>query len=414
MTQMYDKNGKMHSKREHLWHWEGGEDVAADWDEIDDDEDVNSEDSDYSTTTSYYWHGKYVEKEEFDRLEKRHTEWAENIQTIQPDTLKTWLADPEFVTDFLGDVDLEEALLKNKNISAEDYKPLENSSQELRDTLEFLGSLRADQDNDIFVTLSPEGKVEARYHVKDGLRDGLYEEYNDKGTCCRRYYYKKGKKEGPYEDYVSGQLRDKAFLVNGKFHGHYERMSQFGKMSANYKNGVEDGPFSWHNGNYKKDGFYKDGKFTGTETRYWYGKFENRTFKDDLLDGPYAEYYDRECTKPSVKCTYVNGERHGKCEFYHENGMIQERCKFFHGKRHGLSELYNDKGALIKKVIYKDGEVDHSAAAKERLSTTRKGVCGVLNVLNKLPVGETRKSLKRTTAKAYRAVVPRSKDKDPR
>ena len=44
-------------------------------------------------------------------------------------------------------------------------------------------------------------KIEFRFTLKDGERDGLYEEYYDNGQLFQKGTYKDGESDGPFESY---------------------------------------------------------------------------------------------------------------------------------------------------------------------------------------------------------------------
>ena len=124
-----------------------------------------------------------------------------------------------------------------------------------------------------------------------------------------------------------------------------------------------------------------DGKKEGKSTCYHSnGKLWIECYYiNDVKNGTYKWYFEN--GKLFSECNYVNGEKGGierqyhstngtlshiikwtngvKIEYiaFHDNGKLFAEAKFKKGKRDGAEKLYNKNGQLVKKTIYKDGQV---------------------------------------------------------
>ena len=52
-----------------------------------------------------------------------------------------------------------------------------------------------------------------------------------------------------------------------------------------------------------------------------------------------------------------NGQRHGECKWWHENGQLGEHCFYVNGKRHGEAKWLHDNGQLSSHRFYVNGEL---------------------------------------------------------
>ena len=69
-------------------------------------------------------------------------------------------------------------------------------------------------------------------------------------------------------------------------------------------------------------------------------------------------YHDKEETKISEHYfVNENGEKHGTCKWYHENGNVEWERNYKDGELHGACKGYHENGNLKYEVNYKDGEL---------------------------------------------------------
>lgn len=196
----------------------------------------------------------------------------------------------------------------------------------------------------------------------DGVFEGEWKYYNKKGVIIAKgaylnskkdgkwvYYFENGKKEqeGTFKDnqlsgewnwyYANGQLRRKEFYNRQEQNEGtvYEYDSLGNELTqGDYYNGVREGSWFYHVGDFKEVGSYSMG----------------------LEDGVWKHYYKN--GKLAFMGEYSDGEPKGKHVYYHLNGLIKEEGKYLGGEKHGNWHEYNDRGELIQVIEYKRGEIN--------------------------------------------------------
>jgi antitoxin component YwqK of YwqJK toxin-antitoxin module len=138
--------------------------------------------------------------------------------------------------------------------------------------------------------------------LKNGVKDGLYEDYYEDGTLSAKCTYKNGILDGLAQLYYpNGNLEFQCNFRNGYHYGLYE----------SYSNKVgEDG---------------------SREYKYF--------IYDGILDGKYEEYKDN----IKIKCTYVNGLLDGKYKVYAINNNEENDDKVILYKKYKAGILVKDK-----------------------------------------------------------------------
>ncbi|MDC1064416.1 hypothetical protein OAP98_00235 [Flavobacteriaceae bacterium] len=112
-------------------------------------------------------------------------------------------------------------------------------------------------------------QLKERIDYKEGLKDGLSEEYNKNGQLEESVTYKEGEEEEEvkYTYHVNGQLFSKGTYKDGNLDGLYEEYYVNGQLfsKGTYKDGKEDGQWeSYHeNGQLRSRGTFKDGNEDG-------------------------------------------------------------------------------------------------------------------------------------------------------
>lgn len=84
----------------------------------------------------------------------------------------------------------------------------------------------------------------------DGMYNGPYMEFNERGQLALRATYKNNILDGPWGKYRFGRPEAEANYKNGKFHGTYKEYdSSTGKLikEINYKDGVQHGMLRFFN-----------------------------------------------------------------------------------------------------------------------------------------------------------------------
>ena len=111
-------------------------------------------------------------------------------------------------------------------------------------------------------------KIQDRFNLKDGEKDGPVESYHDNGEVSSKGTYKDGEYDGVWESYSDeGQLWYKTTYKNGERDGLSEMYRDNGEVwsKTTYKNGVLDGLWEsyYQNGEVWTKGTYKDGEKCG-------------------------------------------------------------------------------------------------------------------------------------------------------
>ena len=188
-------------------------------------------------------------------------------------------------------------------------------------------------------------------------------------------------------------------MKDGKINGEYR--DHMKNIKATYKDDVLDGPYTEFfdriNGKKKVEGFYKNGKKEGVWKYYgndgkvinqecWKdGRREYRDyklgtktyFKDDVLDGPYTEFFDKIDGKKKVEGFYKEGKKEGVWKYYDKDGTVIRQEYWHKGKN------CTKKYEILKKVATKRIEEE------ERLSQNGERV-----VLPKMTAQEKRKAIR--------------------
>lgn len=102
-------------------------------------------------------------------------------------------------------------------------------------------------------------------NFENGIANGIYIEFNEKGQINIQAFYKNNKLHGSWAKFNYGRYETSAFYTDGILDGPYkEYMPQTGRLQKeiNYKMGVQDGYFRYYNesGQINMEYLYKDGE----------------------------------------------------------------------------------------------------------------------------------------------------------
>lgn len=148
------------------------------------------------------------------------------------------------------------------------------------------------------------GRVKVSAMYRNGLPDGIMQEYDTAGSVVRSVVYTLGKKSG------EGLIRE-----DGSHHGPWKDY--------------------YHDGSLKAEGNYTQGKKTGDWVFYYPGgKLEQK--------GRYNK----------------DGKPHGMWRWYYENGQLWREESYRSGSKDGLSVTYDETGRVIESGDFLDGEED--------------------------------------------------------
>ncbi|WP_233602986.1 toxin-antitoxin system YwqK family antitoxin [Pedobacter sp. KBW06] len=170
---------------------------------------------------------------------------------------------------------------------------------------------------------SPGGRMECKLHYKNGVRNGLKENYDSENKVWLRQEYKDGRQEGLSEMYKGEKILNKSVYKAGKKHG--LSLTYSGDQlstEAYYENDLRNGPYR----------VFNNGKII-TENNY----------KDDLQNGLSTSYA---LGRKSMDATYENGKRHGVSHMYKPDGSI-------------LFESYYLLGEKVTKAAFEEYQQGH-------------------------------------------------------
>jgi antitoxin component YwqK of YwqJK toxin-antitoxin module len=136
--------------------------------------------------------------------------------------------------------------------------------------------------------------------------------------------------------YAPNAKVEEGAYVNNEKEGVWKRYWPNGAMRSeiSYEHGKPEGPYKLYfaNGTKEETGRWHDGKLTDRFQRYQ----SNGIIKEDLT-------YDKE------------GSRHGRQQYYHENGTLALEVDMQQGVEHGVQKRYDDHGQLMEERNFDNG-----------------------------------------------------------
>ncbi|MCI5054994.1 MAG: hypothetical protein MRY83_02735 [Flavobacteriales bacterium] len=206
---------------------------------------------------------------------------------------------------------------------------------------------------------SIEFRVKWSGRFKNGVKNGIFREYDIKGELLSSTNYVDGKvvdnvasefqTESKEEKYPNGNVKSQLNFRNGRQHGVskyfkedgsvdkveiYEYGTKLGEGKLDEK-GIKNGPWKeyYSTGELRAEGTYKGGLRVGVWVFYHLnGKVEQK--------GKYD----------------AAGRPSGDWKWYYDNGAVQREESFYAGKEEGTLIEYNDTGRVISQGEYLDGE----------------------------------------------------------
>jgi len=221
------------------------------------------------------------------------------------------------------------------------------------------------------------GTLSERYYIKDGVKDGLYESWEDAFPPNKhwpshqkkllkwnrddsaflptvRCYYKNGELDSIYMSWNDlGNLTDRINYKNGQYHGLFERWHYKGEKSSEYHyvNGEKQGLQKdwWDNGNLQHEYTVGDDKKDWID-RYWHrnGQIDKEyIWKNGKLEGLQREWYDNGQLKKTVEIK--NGEKNGYVKTWREDGTRSTSNFYINGQRQFDREINYDRDGNPKR-----------------------------------------------------------------
>ena len=233
--------------------------------------------------------------------------------------------------------------------------------------------------------------------LNDGLKSGVFREYDEQGNIVNGYIYKQdtllsegmilfdGTYRGEWKNYYNtGQIRETGTYINGLLDGKWVYYYPSGKkeQEGEYKNNLPFGVWIWYYPNGKiqrRESYNGYGKLEGTVTEYdsLGTEIARGEYYNDLQEGPWfyfvgdhKEIGSFTIGKPDGVWNYYyhngtlaftgafdEGEPKGKHIYYHQNGIKKELGKYVGGTKDGNWRVFNTAGEEIEEIQYKNGEI---------------------------------------------------------
>ena len=230
----------------------------------------------------------------------------------------------------------------------------------------------------------------------NNMKQGIYREYDIDGHIINGYIYKNdtiiaeglilnnGTYDGDWKTfYPLGQIKSEGKYLKGSKNGIWTFYYENGKKQqiGKYKNQIPSGEWKWYykNGSLKRIEYYRKGKLEGTQIEYntTGGEITNGEFYNGLKEGfwmyhvgDYKEtgdytmgyktnswVYFYKNGKIAFKGDFDEGQPKGKHIYYHENGTKKIKGKYLAGEKNGMWKSYNSIGELIEYIKYNRGEI---------------------------------------------------------
>lgn len=240
------------------------------------------------------------------------------------------------------------------------------------------------------------GTIQYEGYVVNNTFDSIYKEYYPNGILKTEGSYKNCKYKTNNKAVLVGtcgneEKKDsiKKGILNGEWKSYYEN----GKLNrtANYFCGIEQGSFFYYNENgtilsidfydagdlnisqqysenntleeiiYYDKKFIKGKQYTTTRKVKFYenGNYKSETLVEEKVDGleyeSYKEYYPNGFLKTNQ--ILIDGDKHGICYEYYENGNVKQVGCFEYGKPVFVQLFYNEDGTPNKLERWKKGKL---------------------------------------------------------
>lgn len=247
---------------------------------------------------------------------------------------------------------------------------------------------RADEKNDqlLYKTFFPEGQVKNEGSFKNGLKDGIWKEFDVLGKIQSEENWTNGLQSGIQKYFFSnGNPRLTYVCDSNKINGKITRYFSTGHVSeiSYYKKneGYTGECTSWYsNDTIESRQVYSNNKIKGRKLNYSPdGKLnseEKYNSSGDLIGIKYYDYQGKSLNELNfpydslnLKLYYPNGKLkanlnmsdhrfNGVQEYYFPNGKVESRKNFIHGQAEGLAQEWDHYGNLIRSRNFVMNEQD--------------------------------------------------------
>ena len=241
------------------------------------------------------------------------------------------------------------------------------------------------------------GKIKLVGGLDNGMRTGIFREYDQEGEIVNGYLFEQDtmvaegfiRADGIYEGewtyfYRTGVVKAKGSYENGQKVGKWVYYYADGKkeQEGTFKENKLSGNWTWYyqNGQVKRKEFYnrkellegtvfeydslgnemtRGDYYNGLREGEWYyhvGDYkEVGEFTLGLENGVWNYYYLN--GKLAFTGSFEEGEARGKHVYYHQNGFPKRVGKYLGGEKHGKWKEFNELGEIIQVIEYRRGEI---------------------------------------------------------
>ncbi len=223
-------------------------------------------------------------------------------------------------------------------VMAKDGKPFTGRVKYVSDSGYSIWTYKDGIADGLFEVWTNKGKLKEQVMFKKGQRNGEALEYwLDTGKLKIKAHYRANKLNGVVEKYYpSGTLQMKRIFVDDLLHGEALHYSESGKLqgSIHFEHGQETGP-------------YKIFSEKGTLV-------EEGGVKNGVPHGPFT-VYSSQTGKPTLQGTYKMNKYDGELTMWGPNGekVIQT---YENGVANGCERTYNSQGVLEAERMIKNGQ----------------------------------------------------------
>jgi antitoxin component YwqK of YwqJK toxin-antitoxin module len=228
----------------------------------------------------------------------------------------------------------------------------------------FIGTYVDDQKDGCWTSYAADGKLIRIENFKNGLRDGITVDIDQRGYLVGEMYYKDNLPEGTAKKYFYGTNPASSIdylhgKINGKKKIYYENSSGKLMEESDYKNDLKNGTsrFFSISGDTIAEYNYVENRLQGIQKTYYPRKkiMSEQEYKDNIENGIFNEFYEN--GKPKTNGTYANGLMTGTWKEYDGNGTIKIQGNYVNGLKEGKWQEFDAAGKVVKTLNYTKGQV---------------------------------------------------------
>jgi antitoxin component YwqK of YwqJK toxin-antitoxin module len=179
-----------------------------------------------------------------------------------------------------------------------------------------------------------DGTIQLEGVYKHGLKNGVFKYYDPKGNLKTIEKYLDDQKQQDAEEVAKLEIK-RDYFPNGKV-----------KIEGTYRNGLAEGVRREFNeaGEVEKSYLMKSGQVTA----------EGIIEASGQRKGEWKEFFPDGKTK--AKGLYVDDFKSGYWEYYHQNGMVEQKGKYdAKGRLSGLWQWFDENGNVLREENFRNG-----------------------------------------------------------